>query len=191
MALFHNKYRIESARHPNWDYTNAGAYFITICTENREYYFGEIADDEMVLSNAGMLVNKCWLEIPNHFFNTRLGTHIIMPNHMHGILILDSGDSDNRDSVETLQCNVSTTTNESNDKNELMANISPKPGSVSTIIRSYKSICTKTINLQFPEMNFGWQSRFHDHIIRNNEEYKRIENYIINNPKNWQSDKLK
>jgi putative transposase len=75
-------------------------------------------------------------------------------------------------------------------KNESMANISPKSGSVSTIIRSYKSACTKQINLLRPALNFKWQERFHDHIIRTEDDFIRIENYIINNPKNWLQDKF-
>lgn len=179
MSLYRNKSRIESARLKNWDYRNEGAYFITICTKNRQSYFGECNNGEINLSNAGLIADKCWIEIPDHFTNVRPGVHIVMPNHVHGILVLTA--------VETLQCNVSTA---ATIKNKFMSHISPKPGSVSTIIRSYKSACTKWLNKQSAELYFGWQERFHDHIIRNEDEYKRIENYILHNPKNWISDKF-
>jgi REP element-mobilizing transposase RayT len=100
-----------------------------------------------------------------------------MPNHVHAIIII------NDFPVETLQCNVST------GKNEFMSEISPKSGSVSAIIRSYKSACSKTTRQQYPKLNFHWQSRFHDRVIRNKKEYDRIENYIVQNPENWHRDK--
>lgn len=190
MTLYRNKYRIESARWQNWDYRNAGAYFITICTKDRLYHFGNIVDGEMQLSDAGKLAEKYWLEIPNHFKNTRLGEFVVMPNHVHGILIL----MDVFDPVGTLQCNVptgsKTVEKNSTKTNQFMSDISPKPGSVSTIIRSYKSVCTKNIHLQMSKLNFAWQSRFHDRVIRNEMEYNSVECYIINNPKNWRNDQI-
>jgi REP element-mobilizing transposase RayT len=184
MSLYKNKYRIESARWKGWDYRNAAAYFITICTKDRLPFLGNCTDGQMHPSDMGMIANKFWAGIPRHFSNVDLGEYIIMPNHLHGVLIL------NTVSVETLHCNVSTMTTPTNKKNQFMSGISPKPGSVSTIIRSYKSVCTKEINVKFPAAEFAWQTRFHDHIIRNLEEYNRIENYIINNPSNWNKDKF-
>lgn len=181
MSLFRNKYRIESARWQNWNYANAGAYFITICTKDRSCHFRDIENDEMQLSNAGKLAEKYWIEIPEHLKNVQLGEFLVMPNHIHGILIL----TDATVAVEMLHCNVST-----GEPNPFMSDISPKPGSVPTIIRSYKLICTKNINLQIPELDFVWQPRFHDRVIRDEMEYQRIVNYIINNPKNWGNDKF-
>lgn len=193
MPKFQNKYRIESIRWQNWDYRNAGAYFITICTKDRLCYFGEIEDGAAQLSDAGQVAEKYWMEIPEHFKNVQLGAFVVMPNHVHGILILS-------DVVGTLQCNVPTTTESASatttvepnqtETNQFMADISPKSGSVSTIIRSYKSVCTKHINLQKPALNFAWQPRFHDRVIRDEMEYQRIAHYIINNPKNWDRDKF-
>ncbi|SIT97706.1 REP element-mobilizing transposase RayT [Epilithonimonas bovis DSM 19482] len=180
MSLFRNKYRIPSARWQNWDYRNAGAYFITICTKDRLCFFGNVQDNKMQLSDAGILAEKYWKEIPGHFKNAQLGEFVVMPNHIHGIVILT-------DLVGTLHCNVSI---ESPEINQFMSDISPKPGSVSTIIRSYKSVCTKNINLQNPVLNFAWQSRFHDRVIRDEMEYQRIANYIIHNPENWGNDKF-
>ncbi len=192
---YKNKYRIKSARMPNWDYGSNGLYFITICTQNRECYFGDVIDDKIQLNEIGKLAYKYWNEIPQHFPFVKLGEFVVMPNHIHGILIIDKLDDV---SVETLHCNVSTTTNATsqpinatpqiNTKNQKMANISPKPGSVSTIVRSYKSVVTK--NARKIHADFGWQTRFHDHIIRNDKSFHNISNYIINNPKKWNNDKF-
>ena len=150
---YKNKYRIKSMRLPNWDYGNNGRYFITICTQNRICFFGKIINREMQLNTMGKLAYKYWDEIPIHFPFVKLGEFAIMPDHMHGILIIDKTDVESKTIiVDTLHCNVSTT----NTKNQQMANISPKPGSISTIIRSYKSVVTK--NVRKIHTDFGWQS---------------------------------
>jgi len=92
MTLFKNKYRIESARLKGYDYSLPGAYFITICTKNREYLFGEIADRQMIVNNAGQIVLDCWHDLPNHYANIILDAFVIMPNHLHGIInIVETG----------------------------------------------------------------------------------------------------
>jgi len=189
---FQNKYRISSSRLKNWDYGKNGAYFITICTRNREHFFGEIVtindENEMHFNEIGVLANEFWAEIPNHFPFVALGNFQVMPNHVHGILINDKKNivDDVIDVVvETLQCNVST---ENAMKNEQMAKISPKSGTISTIMRSYKSVVTK--NAHYIHADFEWQERFHDHIIRDSESFERIQNYIENNVANWKDDKF-
>jgi REP element-mobilizing transposase RayT len=86
---FKGMYRSETFRAQWWDYNSNGAYFITICTQNRVHYFGEIQDGQMILSEIGKLVHQFWMEIPNHFPHIRFGEFVVMPDHMHGILILD------------------------------------------------------------------------------------------------------
>ena len=109
---FQNKYRIPSTRLKNWDYGKNGAYFITICTGNREHFFGEIVtvdnENEMHLNEIGKLADKFWSEIPKHFPFVELGNYTVMPNHVHGILIIDKTNviDDIDDAVETLHCNV-------------------------------------------------------------------------------------
>jgi putative transposase len=97
MDKYQNKYRIASARAQWWDYGWNGAYFITICTRNREHYFGEIENGKMVLSPMGIIADILWHEIPNHASFVELGDFVVMPNHIHGILILDkpNGGNDN------------------------------------------------------------------------------------------------
>ncbi|WP_165730037.1 transposase [Polaribacter sp. 20A6] len=192
MDKFKNKYRVSSTRLQSWDYRNNGAYFITICTANRKHLFGEIVKKlpsnlpTMQLNEIGKLAEKYWLEIPQHFPFVELGNFVIMPNHTHRILIIDKQIIDKQ--IETLQCNVSTGDKNIGAKNEQMAKISPKPGSISTIIRSYKSVVSK--NARKIDQYFGWQSRFHDHIIRNNISFNKVQNYITNNPLMWNEDKF-
>lgn len=193
---FQNKYRISSSRLKNWDYGKNGAYFITICTGNREHFFGEIVSvndkNEMHFNEIGVLANEFWAAIPAHFPFVELGNFQVMPNHVHGILIIDKKNVVDDAvvemlRVETLQCNVSAD-DENKMKNEQMAKISPKPGTISTIIRSYKSVVTK--NAHYIHADFFWQERFHDHISRDCESFERIQNYIENNVANWKDDKF-
>lgn len=182
MKKYNNKYRIESVRLKNWDYRNNGAYFITINTGNRKHFFGEIINSEMQLSAIGEYAQIFWMEIPKHFPFVELGNFVIMPNHIHGILIINNVKSLHyNDMDKSLQCNDST-------GNQYYSDISPKSGSISTIVRSYKSVVSKHARLLNPK--FNWQPKFHDHIIRNSESFERIQNYIENNPSNWKEDKF-
>lgn len=85
---FKNKYRIPSARLQAWDYANEGFYFVTICTKNRILHFGDVVDKKMVLSEMGMIADKCWMDIPKHFPFVNLDKYIVMPNHVHGIIVI-------------------------------------------------------------------------------------------------------
>ena len=96
MALYKGKYRIESTRLKNWDYSRNGNYFITICTLNREHFFGEVINGRMVLSEVGRFAEMFWSEIPEHFPYSSLDAFVIMPNHIHGIVVIDHLD-DRRD----------------------------------------------------------------------------------------------
>ncbi|MCI1265576.1 MAG: hypothetical protein LKG19_03305, partial [Saprospiraceae bacterium] len=111
MEKFKNKYRIPPSRLQTWDYGSNGSYFITICTKNREHFFGEIVDGEMQLNDIGKIAEQYWLEISNHFSFIELGNFVVMPNHIHGILIINKPNSVDGNGntvvalVETLQCN--------------------------------------------------------------------------------------
>lgn len=197
---FQNKYRIPSARLQTWDYANNGAYFITICTQNRHHFFGTIQNQEMQLSEIGKLSAQFWMEIPNHFPFIELGNFVVMPNHVHGILIINH-------SVETrfIASNNNETqfiapndinTNETRLIASLQGNIGGFSGNknpmindnISKIIRWYKGRCSFECRKINP--NFGWQTRFHDHIIRNAKSFDTIQNYIFENPLNWKNDKF-
>ncbi len=190
---YKNKYRIKSTRLQNWDYRWSGAYFITICTQYREHYFGEIIEGKMQLSNIGVIADILWYEIKNHAKNMELGAFIVMPNHIHGILILnDNGvGNDGGFVVETLHATSLRQhqhQHQPQNNKEFMANISPKSNSISTIIRSYKSAVTK--HARRLGYDFAWQPRFYDHIIRDERSFNTISNYTINNPSKWTDDKF-
>lgn len=97
MEKFKGKYRISSHRAQWWDYTKDAAYFITICTKNKELYFGEIVNQNMNLSTVGKIARRCWNEIPSHFKHVKLGSFVVMPNHIHGILILNKGGQEEKE----------------------------------------------------------------------------------------------
>ena len=164
---FQNKYRIPSARLQNWDYGSDGNYFITICTHGRKHYFGEIIAD-MNFSSIGLLALQFWEEIPKHFPFIELGNFVVMPNHVHGILIIhnhkyaNDGILQTDGAVETLQCNVSdidpetlqcnvSTTSIDPAIRDQMSKISPHAGSISTIVRSYKSMVARHSHFVNPE----------------------------------------
>jgi len=183
---YQNKYKIESARLKNWDYSREGYYFITICAKNRQGYFGRINNYQIELSKIGIMANKYWQAIPDHFSNVLLDEFIIMPNHIHGIVVIK-----NRPNKINQSLNVDGKYGQRNKfgpKNKQMSKISPKPNSLSVIIRSYKSICTREINSLPNKIFFAWQPRFYDRIIRNESELNRIRKYIRENPKEWKED---
>jgi len=201
---FRGKYRIESNRLKNYDYSQNGAYFITIVTKNRNHFFGNITDKKMALSKIGEIVQKYWDEIPQHFSFIHLDEMVVMPNHIHGILWIDgdggggSGDGGVGGGIETLHATFlssiqsipsiqSTPTSPSQSQNQKMAEISPKRGSLATVIRSFKSAVTRESRNILPQ--FAWQPNFHDHIIRNQNELNRIRKYIASNPKKWERDR--
>ncbi len=191
---YKNKYRIESARLQTWDYRWAGSYFITICTHNRKHYFGNIVNEKMILSNVGVLANVFWNEIKNHSKNIQLGEFMVMPNHIHGILILaDCIEKKPLRIVGSTNSNAETTHALSLTQTEKLSigqNRFQNQGknSISSIVGGYKSAVTKHANrLGF---EFAWQTRFYDIIIRDEQSFNNISQYIINNPKNWNKDKF-
>ena len=191
---FQNKYRIPSARAVWHDY-NDGDYFITICTKNREHYFGEIVNGEMILNDLGIKLNELIVEIPSHHPYAKTPVYQIMPNHLHLIVCIDGShvavcrDVPNRTDVacrdaacRDAACHVSTT------NNNKMQKIAEQCGLVSIAMGGMKSALTNHAHSN--KIPFGWQTRFHDHIIRDRDEYNRIAVYIENNPLLWKDDKF-
>ncbi len=194
---YQNKYRIASARMKNYDYSSNGAYFVTIVTKNRKCFFGKIVDGKMILNEIGKIVWDEWLISEKIRKNIILNKFVVMPNHIHGIVIINN-DLPNT-VVETLRRNVSTTpilrrnvstTSTRNNyigNNKNMSDISPKKSSLSHMIRELKSAITRKSREILPD--FAWQTRFHDRIIRNENELNRIRKYIVKNPEMWMRDK--
>ena len=171
----------KSPRLKGYDYSQPGAYFVTICTRERACILGEIVDGKMKPSAVGMIVVSCWEEIPRHFASTRLSTYQMMPNHVHGIVEI-TGRRTRENSVGTRHA-VSLQGPEGEGFGK------PRQGSLSTIIRSFKSAATKLIHNegQYPKQT-PWQPRFFDHIIRSNIDQFFIQQYIELNPLLWQLD---
>jgi putative transposase len=190
MDKYQNKYRIPSARAAFWNYGWNAAYFVTICTQNRIGWFGNVVNGEMVLSAIGQIAHQCWMEIPEHFPILKLDSFIVMPNHVHGIIIIDKPENDsNKDTnvgsnVETQ--NFASLQQQTGTKTE--NKFGPQSQNLASIIRGFKIGVTKNARIIQPD--FAWQSRYHDHIIRNDESYHTISDYIINNPAKWTDDKF-
>jgi putative transposase len=194
-SLFRNKFRNESFRLNGHDYSANSTYFITICTRLEISYFGNITGGKMILSESGQIASKLWHELQEHFSFVSLDEFVVMPNHVHGIIIIESASevrtlhemSQKQQSpivVRTLHAtSLHSLTPEQKTKNEFMAAISPKPGSLATVIRSYKSAVSKNAHLINPD--FSWHPRYYDRLIRSNIELNRIRDYIINNPAKW------
>ena len=189
-----NKNR-KSIRIKGYDYSSVGDYFVTICTQNRECLFEEIIDGEMKLNEVGKIAEKCWFEIPKHFPNTELDIFQIMPNHMHFVLrILDAEDigGNRRGAIYCAQTN--------NAINQGAINCAPtgggfsgakspllNPNSLSKIIRWFKGRIT--FEVRKSGFGFEWQRNYYEHIIRNEQSYNEIYNYIQSNPQTWDRDR--
>jgi REP element-mobilizing transposase RayT len=168
MSKFRDTFRIESARLKDWDYSNPWWYYITINTKDHIEYFGRVLDGVLVLDNLGKITENYWTNIPKHFSNVELDYYVIMPNHIRGIVIL-------KEYCRDVACNVTTK------ENNFYSKISPLKNSLSTIIRSFKSAVTKYAH-ENGFINFQWQNRFYDRIIRNEKELYNIRKYIELNP---------
>ena len=162
--LFKSKYRIESARLKGWDYSNSAWYYITICTKDKSCFLGKIVKEKMTLSLAGTIVKEEWLVTPTIRQNVELDEWAIMPNHFHGIVILGNSN------VET----------------HGHASLQIKQN-LSNIVRGFKSSCTLKIH-QAGINDFAWQSRFYDHVIRNEKSLHEIRHYIHYNYLKWDED---
>ncbi len=176
--LFKNKYRIPSAR-AYWHDYNHGCYFITICTNKREHFFGEINDNKMTLSEIGIFADSYVYKINSLYDDAQILSHVVMPNHIHLII-----------SIVGTKCNDSNDDIIKNDFdiNEKMSMIAKKRGRMSLILSKYKSSITRYALKN--NIHFSWQTRFHDRIIRDHNEFNNIDNYIKNNIINWLDDEF-
>lgn len=224
MKKFQNKYRIPSARLQNWDYGANGAYFITICTDKMKCLFGDVVSnadvsnanvetrliaslrdtiDEkcaMQLNELGKIAHDIWEEIPNKFPFVELGNFVIMPNHMHGILIINKFVetrliASKNENVENaignahIETRLIASVHDDDKKGGFSGNNNPMfHENISRIIRWYKGRCS--FEMRKIHADFNWQSRFYDHIIRDSRAFDTIQNYIEDNPSKWNKDKF-
>jgi len=195
MTLFKDKYRIESVRLPGYDYSQPGAYFITIVTHNRQCLFGNIVDGEMIGNEFGELIKNEWLKTALIRPNIVIDAFVVMPNHLHGILIITDngcgcGFGDGRGTLQRASTKTETES-ESGNGTTIEQFGKPTKNSIPTIVRLFKSTTTKQINqLRQMPMQPLWQRNYHEHVIRNDTELTRIRQYIINNPKKWEEDNM-
>ncbi len=186
--LLRNRYRIPSTRLRGWDYASPGFYFVTICVKNRVPCLSEIVNGEMHLSPIGEIVAEEWQRTTRVRANVVLDAWVVMPNHLHGIIGItasDAGDARRGEMivVETFRRGISTTTGVT-----AAAPAAWKSNSLGAIIGQFKSVCTKRI-WAAGHRDFAWQSRFYDHIARNEAELEHIRRYILANPSRWEEDR--
>jgi REP element-mobilizing transposase RayT len=184
-----------SVRLPDYDYSSPGAYFVTICTAKRKSIFGEIIENELKINEMGNIAYNCWLNITDHFLNTELDEFIIMPNHIHGIIMIKP----RRGMASTCPSQENTP-----DPRRGMASTCPsglpvsnpyerkfgKPqtGSLGIIIANFKSIVTKRIWELTASKTPIWQRNFYEHIIRSERDLNAIREYIRDNQAKWEKD---
>jgi putative transposase len=197
-----------SIRYKGYDYTQPGAYFITLVTSDHQALFGEIACGEMQLSKLGNLIRSVWLRLPR-FFSIQHDEWVIMPNHFHGIvLILDQDGGRGEASASKISCRALSPLA---DASPSQRPIGTKGGSLGAIIQNFKSVSTRKINQWLREEDQGeafagkgsgiarlpmsnasplqvWQRNYYDRVIQNEKELDRIRQYIIDNPRKWAED---
>jgi putative transposase len=175
-----DRHHRRSIRLKDYDYTQAGAYFITICSWGRECLFGDVVDRQMILNEFGQIIEREWLQTGIVRSNVVLDTYIVMPNHIHGIIALNDIVGATRRVVQ----------------NRAIHRIAPteKPirlisDSIGAIIGQFKSVVTKQINKirNAPGVPV-WQRNYYEHVIRNEDEMNRIREYVINNSRKWAED---
>lgn len=207
-----NIHHRRSIRLKGHDYSQAGLYFITICCQGRACLFGDVVRGEMILNDAGKMADECWLNIPKHFPNTILHAYIIMPNHIHGIIELTNDTNVGAENFSSENViNINSLDNEIGAENfppdnkininsfdNVMKNVigaenfpplrSPSK-TIGSIVRGFKIGVTKWMRNN-TDINDVWQRNYYEHIIRNEQSYKTISQYIINNPTKWTDDKF-
>ena len=162
-----------SIRLQGYDYTKIGAYFVTICTFQREALFGDVIDGQMQLNRIGQIITSLWQAIPHHFPNVKLDEFVLMPNHLHGIVII---------AKQEMQANST---------NKELVPQGTKSNSLGAIIQNFKSISTRKINrINHNTGNPIWQRNYYEQIIEDDRTFQNIRQYITDNPRNWQSDRL-
>jgi REP element-mobilizing transposase RayT len=169
MKLYKNKFRTESSRLKEWDYSTPWWYYVTICIKDMKCWFGEAKSGRMIYNQLGKKAIECFENIPKHFPSSEVDYFIVMPNHAHGIIIINN-------TVETRH-GVSLQTHFGK----------PIKSSLSVIINHYKGAVTRFARKNRIEP-FQWQKGFYDHIIRNERDLRRIRTYIQNNPLKWEID---
>jgi putative transposase len=177
VTLYQSQYRVKSTRLQGWDYRSPGWYFVTICAEGRRHIFGEVYAGQVSLLPSGEVADSELHNLPNHYSNISTDSFIVMPNHIHAIIVIEG---QHRHSPTPEICGQPPSPNG-------LIVIPPKAGSLAAIVRSYKSGVTRRCH-EMGLKNFAWQAGFYDHIIRTIAPLQAIREYIEDNPANWSQD---
>lgn len=183
--------RRNSLRLQGYDYAQPGGYFVTICTYGRRCVLGEIVDGRMLLSELGRVVEDAWAMIPEHFKDTRADVFQVMPNHLHGIVEIKEARGANmvRQADEVNGAIVWARHVVPIQKNAKEKFGKPRPGTLSTIIGSFKAAVTRQLRRQGKYIEHSiWHRNFHDHVIRDDVDRFFVERYIELNPILWDLD---
>ena len=191
---FQKRYRL-----PEFDYSQTGGYFVTICTKNKETYFGNVVEGDMELSKVGDIAKKMWLEIPNRFEYVIIDEYVIMPNHIHGIIMITDNNFGNtlegenspisRNAPRRVHGMQHDSVINKNTPRRVHTGIHPLiKKSVSSIINHFKGNVKRWCNKNGFK-HFSWQSRYYDRVIRNEKELTDTRQYILDNPLKWEIDK--
>jgi putative transposase len=193
-----DKHHRRSIRLKENDYSQAGAYFVTICAWNKEYLFGNIVEGAMQINESGLTVQDEWIKTADIRKNVELDEFIVMPNHIHGIIVLsnnvgarrclalpDRGNTNTNNTVD--QDRAAEPANEDRATHRVAPTVTS--GSIGAIIGQFKSIVTKRINqIRNTPGHPVWQRNYYEHVIRDDNDLNRIREYIINNPAQWAED---
>jgi REP element-mobilizing transposase RayT len=191
---YKNKYRVPSARWATWDYASEGAYFVTICTKHKEHYFGEIVNDEMQYSELGLIAVREWIKSAELRPDMELDMACfqVMPDHIHGIVVIGRNCRDAMHGVSIDKCDEFGDAKHGVENRDAKhgvctgAGYGPQSKNLASIMRGFKSAVT--MQARMLNIPFDWQARYHDRVIRDDEEFRRIAAYIEQNPLNWCND---
>jgi REP element-mobilizing transposase RayT len=184
------KHHRRSIRLSGYDYRSPGAYFVTLCIQGGECLLGEVVDGEMRLSEWGEIASHYWMRIPDHVNHVQLDAWVVMPNHLHGIIVIVSGGE--ASPGRSASAYDPTPGGARPQGKDIARDASPlQPGSLGAIVGNYKSVSTRRINRVrgTPGIRF-WQRNYWEHIIRNEQSLNRIRQYIQSNPARWGEDQL-
>ncbi len=190
-AIVYPKYHRRSIRLRDYDYTQEGAYFVTICTQERAHVFGEVVNGEMLASPIGEVVQTCGDQIPEHFPNVELDAFVVMPNHLHGIIVIAEPLTRDVGAQYIAPLQTAPPSMLHHQTSAAIGGATPNnvaQGSLGSIVRSFKAAVTRIVGAQVETPI--WQRNYYDHIIRNTAQLDHIRSYIASNPARWQADSL-
>jgi len=171
-----------SIRLRDYNYARCGAYFVTVVTQNRKCLFGESTDDELLLNDAGRMVQTVWNELPNHYLGVECDAFLVMPNHIHGVISLVGAGPCARPAGKGQPQGVAPT-------------VDHAVLSLPDVVHRFKSLTTKRYIDGVKQLRWKrftgrlWQRNYFEHVIRNEDSLNRIRQYILDNPARWEFDR--